>query len=224
VIRARQRWTITFVAAILGVLVVAQLRSQAANPGLSNLTAQELTLVIANVNTRNEQDRAEVAALERQLATLTDARDRGESALGALRSDLANLRAWAGLTAVVGPGVSIRVSGQIGGEAIEDLLNELRNAGAEAIAVEDVRVVPGTVVFGAPGGLSVENTPLPDGFEIRAIGSPQIITGTLTRGGGVIAQLGASYPEATISVTPLEGVSIPATERDLVPGHGQPSL
>jgi uncharacterized protein YlxW (UPF0749 family) len=112
----------------------------------------------------------------------------------------------------------------VGGEAVEDLLNELRNAGAEAISVDEVRVVPGTVVFGSPGGLSVENTPLGDGFEIRAIGSPQIITGTLTRSGGVIAQLGATFPEVNISVTPVEDVRMPATERDLVPGHGQPSL
>ncbi|HEX4898818.1 MAG TPA: DUF881 domain-containing protein [Candidatus Limnocylindrales bacterium] len=223
-IRPRQRWTITLVAAILGVLVVAQLRSQAANPGLSNLSAQELTLVITNLSTRNEGLRAEVAALERRVASLTDAHDRGESALGELRADLAALEAWAGLTPVIGQGVSIRVSGQIGGEGIEDLLNELRNAGAEAIAVEDVRVVPGTVVYGEPGALSVENTALADGFEIRAIGSPQILTGTLTRGGGVIAQLEATSEDVTISVTPLDAVSIPATERNLVPAHGTPSL
>jgi uncharacterized protein YlxW (UPF0749 family) len=224
VIRSSHRWTITLVAAILGVLVVAQLRSQAANPGLSNLSAQELTLVIANVNTRNEGLRSEVADLERRVASLTDAHDRGVSALGQLRSDLAALEAWAGLTPVIGPGVSIRVTGEIGGEGVEDLLNELRNAGAEAIAVEDVRVVPGTVVYGVPGALSVENTPLLDGFEVRAIGSPQILTGTLTRAGGVIAQLTATYESLTISVTPLDTVSIPASERDLVPGHGTPSL
>jgi uncharacterized protein YlxW (UPF0749 family) len=223
-IRSSHRWTITLVAAILGVLVVAQLRSQAANPGLSNLSAQELTLVIANVNTRNEGLRSEVADLERRVASLTDAHDRGVSALGQLRSDLAALEAWAGLTPVIGPGVSIRVTGEIGGEGVEDLLNELRNAGAEAIAVEDVRVVPGTVVYGGPGALSVENTPLLDGFEIRAIGSPQILTGTLTRAGGVIAQLTATYEGLTISVTPLDAVSIPASERDLVPDHGTPSL
>lgn len=222
--RTRQRWAMTVVAAILGLLVVAQLRSQAADPGLSALSAQELTLVIANVNTRNEQLRAEVASLERQLTALTAARARGDSALGQLRSDLVALEAWGGLSAVIGPGVSIRVSGEIGGEGIEDLLNELRNAGAEAIAVEDVRVVPGTVVYGEPGALSIENTPLLDAFEVRAIGSPQILTGTLTRAGGVIAQLGATYPDAAFSVTPLEAVSIPATERDLVPDHGQPSL
>jgi len=223
-IRPRRRWAITIVATVLGVLVVAQLRSQAANPGLSNLSAQELTLVIANVSTRTEGLRSEVAGLERTVATLTDAHDRGVSALDQLRSDLAALEAWAGLTPVVGPGVSIRVTGPIGGEGVEDLLNELRNAGAEAIAVEDVRIVPGSVVYGAPGALSVENTPLLDGFEIRAIGSPQILTGTLTRAGGVIAQLGATIEGLTISVTPLDAVSVPATERDLVPGHGTPSL
>lgn len=220
----RQRWAMTVVAAVLGVLVVAQLRSQAANPGLSALSAQELTLVIANVNTRNEQLRGEVASLQRQLASLTEARDRGDSALGQLRADLVTLEAWAGLSAVIGPGVSIRVSGDIAGEGIEDLLNELRNAGAEAIAVEDVRVVPGTVVYGTPGALSIDNVLLPDSFEIRAIASPQILTGTLTRAGGVIAQLGATYPDASFSVTPLDAVTIPATERDLVPDHGQPSL
>lgn len=220
----RQRWAMTVVATVLGVLVVAQLRSQAANPGLSALSAQELTLVIANVNTRNEQLRGEVASLQRQLAALTEARDRGDSALGQLRADLVTLEAWAGLSAVIGPGVSIRVSGDIAGEGIEDLLNELRNAGAEAIAVEDVRVVPGTVVYGAPGALSIDNVLLPDSFEIRAIASPQILTGTLTRAGGVIAQLGATYPDASFSVTPLDAVTIPASERDLVPDHGQPSL
>ena len=105
-----------------------------------------------------------------------------------------------------------------------ELLNELRNAGAEAISVEEVRVVPGTVVFGEPGSLSVENTPLSESFEIRAIGSPPILNGTLTRGGGVIAQLGATYEGVEISVTPLETVAIPASERDLVPSHGTPSL
>ena len=46
--------------------------------------------------------------------------------------------------------IAITVRGQIGGDGIEDLLNELRNAGAEAIAVDGVRIVMGVVVAGAP--------------------------------------------------------------------------
>lgn len=209
---------------LLGVLVVAQIRSQAVNASLANQTAQDLTLLVANLNTQNEQLRGEVVALERQLATLTDARARGQSAAGQLREDLDRIQAWAGLRAVSGSGISVRVSGPIDGQGVEDFLNELHNAGAEAIAIEGVRIVPGSVVAGPVGALSVENSPLGTAFEIRAIGSPQILTGSLTRAGGIIAQLSVAFPDLTISVTPLDAVAIPATGRDLVPVHGQPSL
>ena len=51
------------------------------------------------------------------------------------------MRAYAGLDPVAGPGVTISVRGPIDGTGVEELINELRNAGAEAIGVGDVRVV-----------------------------------------------------------------------------------
>src|SRR5262249_6290526 len=166
----------------------------------------------------------EVTDLTGQEAHLKDARDRGETTVGELTADLARIRAWAGLTPVSGQGVAIVVRGRIGGDGVEDLLNELRNAGAEAISVDGVRIVTGVVVAGAPGALSVENDAIGDTFEIRAIGSPQILTGTLTRTGGVIAQIGATYPDAQLTVTPADELTLPATDRSLVPAHGQPRL
>ena len=50
-----------------------------------------------------------------------------------------------------GPGVTISVRGAIDGSGVEELINELRNAGAEAIATGGVRVVTGVVVSGAAG-------------------------------------------------------------------------
>ena len=222
--RQRNRLTMTGVALLLGVLVVAQLRGQVADASLSQQSAQDLTLLVANLNTQNEELRGEIATLEQQLTALTDSHARGDSAAGQLRADLDRIQGWAGLRAVDGPGISIRVDGQIGGDGVEDLLNELRNAGAEAISIGGVRVVPGTVVAGSAGGLSVENTALTPTFEIRAIGSPQILTGSLTRAGGIIAQLSVTFPDAEITVTPLDTIAIPATDRDLTPIHGQPSL
>ena len=222
--RSNSRFTVAAVAALLGVLVVGQLRGQAGVPGLSALTATELTQLIANLTTRNDQLRNEIAGLVRQEANLEEARNRGETTVDELTSDLARIRAWAGLTPVSGQGIAITVTGPIGGDGIEELLNELRNAGAEAIAVDGVRVVAGTVVAGAPGALSVENAAIGDAFEIRAIGSPQILTGTLTRTGGVIAQVGATYPDARLTVTPVEAMTLPATERDLGPTDATPRL
>ena len=222
--RGRNRLTITAVALILGILVVAQRRGQGADASLSQQSAQDLTLLVANLNTQNEELRAEVATLQQQQSSLTDSHSRGDNATGQLRSDLDRIDGWAGLRAVQGPGISIRVSGNVDGGGVEDLLNELRNAGAEAIAIDDVRIVPGVVVAGAAGAISVENTSLTPNFEIRAIGSPQIMTGSLTRAGGIIAQLSVTFPDIEISVTPLDTVAIPATDRDLTPIHGQPSL
>ena len=82
--------------------------------------------------------------------------------------------------------------------------------------------VPGTVVSGPPGGLSVEGDAVGDPFEVRAIGAPETLTGSLTRSGGIVAQLAATEELAELTVTPLQRPVLPATTRDLVPEHGSP--
>jgi uncharacterized protein YlxW (UPF0749 family) len=222
--RWRNQLTVSLVAALLGLLVVVQLRTQQASSALAGLTAQELTVLVANLNAHNEQLRREIVGLDAQLSDLTGAESRGETSVDQIKRDLARVRAWAGLEPLSGPGIAIAVSGRIAGPGVEDLINELHNAGAEAIAVDAVRVVPGSVVAGPAGGLSIENTALDDPFQIRAIGSPESLTGSLTRMGGVIAQLSATYPSAVLTVTPMDMVNIPASGRSLIPTNGGPRL
>ena len=220
----RNSLTIAAVAVILGLLVVIQIRSQIGTNGLEALSAQELTVLVANLNTRNDQLRTEIATLDQESRALAAGQSRGETSLGQLQLDLARVRAWAGLSGVVGPGVRISVNGRIAGSAVEDLLNELRNAGAEALAVDDVRFVAGDVVAGPPGQLSVENTALNDPFEVAAVGNAETLIGSLTRSGGIIAQLAATYPEAQLTVTPVANLQLPATVHSLAPIHGRPKL
>jgi uncharacterized protein YlxW (UPF0749 family) len=222
--RPRHQLTLAIVAFTLGLLVVVQARAQTGGAGLAGRAAQDLTVVVANVNARNDQLRTEVALLERDLANLRVSGDRGATALGQLRADLSRVRANAGHDEVRGPGVSIAVTGEIDGEGVEELLNELRNAGAAALAIGGVRLVPGSVVAGPPYGLSVDGTALVDPFEIAAIGAPETLTGSLTRIGGVVAQLAATYPRAAVTVTPVARLVLPPTTRDLVPTHGRPRL
>jgi uncharacterized protein YlxW (UPF0749 family) len=223
-VRWREQAAIGVVAAILGLLVVVQLRTQQDDPGLSALSTQDLTVLIANLNTRNGQLRDEVASLSQDLATLAASQARGLSSVEQIRRDLARIRAWAGLDPVAGRGVRILVSGPVDGPAVEDLLNELRNAGAEAISVGGVRVVAGTVVSGAAGSVGIENTLLADPFEVVAIGSPEVLTGALTRVGGAISMLAATHPRVQVAVAPADGLQVPATTRSLAPIQGTPSL
>jgi len=220
----RNQLSIAAVMAVLGLLLVVQLRSQSLGSGLEALSAQELTQLVANLNTRNDQLRVEIASTESELANFENAQARGESSVDQLRLDLGRVRAWSGLDGVIGSGIRVSVTGPISGTGVEDLLNELRNAGSEALAVADVRVVAGTVVAGEAGALSVENTGLGDTFEIAALGNSATLTGSLTRSGGIVAQLAATYPDAQITVVPVDAVEIPASDRDLVPAHGVPKL
>jgi uncharacterized protein YlxW (UPF0749 family) len=222
--RLRSRLTLAGVAALLGVLAIGQLNGQAGVPGLSALSATELTQLIANLTTGNDQLRDEITQLQTQQSHLSDTKLRGATTVDELTTDLDNIRAWSGVTAVHGQGIVITIQGPIGGDGVQDLLNELRNAGAEAIAVDGVRVVTGIVVAGQPGQLSIENQPIGDAFEIRAIGSPQILTGTLTRTGGVIAQVGTAYPDARLTVTPIETMTLPASDRTQPPAYAKPRL
>ena len=216
--------TIATVALVLGLLVVLQLRSQAGPSGLAQLSSQDLTVLVANLNARNDQLRREASSLEGELATLQENHARGDISLDEIGADLERVRAYAGLDPVGGPGVSISVRGPIDGPGVAELINELRNAGAEAIAMGKVRVVTGVIATGAPGEAQVDGVHLGTSFELDAIGAPDKLTGSLTRSGGVIAQLAATQPDVVVTVTPVDRLELPATSRTLVPSHGRPRL
>lgn len=221
----RSQLSLTAVAFVLGLLVVVQLRGQTGGSALQGLSAQNLTTLVASLNAANDRLRSEVSTLQNQLDELRADRATGTTSVGQLQSDLGRIRAWSGLDPVAGRGVEIVVSGEIDAAAAADLLNELRNAGAEAIAVEDIRVVARTTVSGVPGALDLDGFLLRDPFTIRAIGRPETLVGSLTRVGGIIAELSATTPSATVDVRAVDDPMIlPASKRDLVPDHGRPRL
>jgi uncharacterized protein YlxW (UPF0749 family) len=222
--RRRNQITIAAVTFALGLLVVIQLRTQASSAAFAGLSSQDLTVLVANLDARNDQLRSEVATLERELAVIQENTDRGDASVDELRADLRRVRLYAGIEPATGPGVSITVRGPIDGPGVEDLVNELRNAGAEAMAIEGVRLVPGVVATGPSGAAIVAGTELGDGFTLEAIGAPDKLTGSLTRPGGIIAQLSATQPDVDVEVTPIDRIDVPATDRDLVPSHGRPRL
>lgn len=216
--------TFTAVVVLLGFMVVVQLRSRAADGGLSGLSVQELGELVANLTTRNDQLREEVRVLEAQRAAVARAVEGGDTSAGQIRADLNRIRGWSGALGVAGPGVRVLVEGSLPGDGVELLLNELRNAGAEALAVGDARLVPGVVVSGPQGSLVVDALPLADPLEILAIGQPETLGGSLARAGGPIAQLAARHPEVVVTVSVEDRLDLPPTTRSLAPVLGTPRL
>src|ERR1700730_18345059 len=144
----RQRLILVSLIAIgLGFLIVVQLRSQAAVA--RTLAAQDDTsvaLLINDLNRANNQLIQQGAALAQQEAQLRQALTAGGADVQGIQKELVTLREVNGEVPVHGPGLQIRIQGTIMDFELQDALNNLRTAGAEAIALHGYRMDSSTPV------------------------------------------------------------------------------
>ncbi len=204
------------VALLIGVLLVGQLRSQARPTEISQLPAQELSQLIDTLGVRNRELRTGLADLRATLDEYRDSGTQGQSALDVTREDLRRITAFGGLAAVEGQGLVLDVDGSLDAIAVNDLLNELRNAGAEAIAIDDVRITHRSVAVQGPRSLVIDGVEIGQRFTISAIGSPDGLLTAMERPGGIIAQL-EQFIQATITARQVDSISLPASSLDLAP-------
>ena len=215
---------IAALALVLGFLAVVQFRTQATAGGLADLSAGDLTTLIANLTTHNQQLATEEATLRTRLSDLQASGTQHAKIMASIRDELSRLRRWAGFDPVRGRGVRITIDGPIGAHGLNDLVNELRAAAAEAIAIEDVRITEADVVADLPDGLGVENRALDAPITVWAIGNPQVLTASLTRVGGIIGRIQVSQPDVTVAVAQQDVIDLPATRRPPGPRTGRPTL
>ena len=77
-------------------------------------------------------------------------------------------------------------------EDLRIIVNELKNAGAEAISINDQRIVPTTSITCDGNVILVNNIKLSSPFVVKAIGSSASLSGALLRPGGYIETLNST--------------------------------
>ena len=191
------------IALFLGVLVVTQFRSQDVySRSLQLETPASLTTLIANLSDRNNSLRDEIFDLRLRVGSASDSISSGRGSLVEGQRQIDQLKVFSAQSTVKGPGISIRIDGAFDDRALSDLVNELRNAGAESIAVNDVRFGPRSWVGPGP-----DRTILLDGRQlngpwlVKAIGSAEVVYVAITRTGGIVGQLDLIYPRTRFTVT-----------------------
>ena len=209
------------VAGLIGVLLVGQLRSQAPTIELSSLSAQELSTLIETLQQRNAEAGDGLADLREQIRDYEREASLGESTVGLTREVLDRFRAFAGLVPITGQGITLEVEGSFEPSNVNDLIYELRNAGAEAIAVDGVRITARSVATLGPGVIEIDGRPIDRFFEIQAIGPPRGLEAAMERPGGILRQLEQAVG-ATFRIETATTMTVPATERDLVPQVARP--
>jgi uncharacterized protein YlxW (UPF0749 family) len=209
------------VALIIGLLLVGQLRSQAGPIQLSNLSAQELSELIEQLQAANVQDSDGLDALRAQIRDYERAAVDGQSTLGVTEETLIGISAFGGLMSVEGQGIRIRAEGSFDPIAVNDLIHELRNAGAEAIAIDEIRITAVSVAVLGTSAIEIDGVPIGPSFEIRAIGSPDGLQAAIERPGGILNLYEQSI-DARFTVSQEERLVVPATERNLMPAAARP--
>jgi uncharacterized protein YlxW (UPF0749 family) len=204
------------VALIIGILLVGQLRSQARPLELSNLSAQELSSLIETLAARNIELQDGLADLRDQIRDYERAGVQGQSDLVISEEVLRGISAFGGLIAVEGQGIRIEAEGSFDPVAVNDLVQELRNAGAEAIAIDEIRITARSVAVLGTSAIEIDGEPIGPSFEVRAIGSPDGLQAAIERPGGIL-QLFEQSIDARFTLTQVDRLSLPATERDLTP-------
>ena len=145
----------------------------------------------------------------------------------------------AGLTPVQGPGLSVTLRDSkkplpggvnipgnvtlIHDTDIEQVVNELKAAGAEAIAINDQRLVGMSPIRSVGPVIDVNGVPQAPPFVIKSIGDARTMRAALNLRGGVADML-RRYDPAMISLQPSPALTLPAYSGTAQPRYAHPVL
>jgi len=221
----RLQVVLSIVCLLLAIVIMAELRGNAA-PQSSTGQAAYMSRLYDNNTTLREQ----ASQLSDQLARYKTSATTDQVSLDAASKEVQSLQVASGATEVIGPGVTVTANGDLTAVQLQDLVNELRNASAEAIGVDGVRVVARSAIeAGKDGRLSVDRQSVSAPYRLEAIGEPDTLLRALERKGGLIALLEAQNPGLHIDVVKhsIEDqagwLKLPATTSDFNRANGQPT-
>lgn len=208
---------------LFGFGLVVQVRATQ-DAGLSALRQSDLVRILDDVTARSQRLQDESRDLERTRDKLTNSSDGRRAALEEAQRRAETLGILAGTVAALGPGVELSIPdprGEVTPEMILDAVEELRDAGAEAIQVGRVRVVADTAFTAAPGGIAVDGTVVRPPYRVFAIGTSAALATALRIPGGLVEVL--AEKGSTASVTERATVTVDALQALATPQYARPA-
>ncbi|MGQ0624949.1 MAG: DUF881 domain-containing protein [Sporichthyaceae bacterium] len=184
---------IAVLCALLGFAGAVQVRLQADDSTFRTARQSDLIAILDDLGDRSDRLELEIRDLERRRSELRFGTDRSKAALTEAQQRRTALGILAGTVAAKGPGITLTIidpARKVDAAVLLDTLQELRDAGAEAVQINDVRVVAGTdFLDGDPGSVRIGGTLVSAPYEFRVIGEPETLGPALRIPGGVFSVL-----------------------------------
>lgn len=220
----RNQLTVALLLFVLGLGLAIQVRSTSENSPLRGARQEDLVRILDELDSRTERLEEEKRKLENQRSELENSSNQAEEARRQTQERARQLGVLAGTVAAQGPGIRMTVSDPV--DAVEahmllDAIQELRAAGAEAIEVNDVRVVTSTHFTDDDGDIRIDGRKVSAPYRFEVIGKPQDIEPALNIPGGVVQTL--EKEQATVSITRSEKIVVDALRSEKRPDYAQSS-
>jgi uncharacterized protein YlxW (UPF0749 family) len=178
---------------LLGVAIATQVHQTNTGDSLDTARPADLLVLLDSLRQREATLSTEVAELQRSLNALQASGSSDQAAIQNAQARLAALSILIGTVGATGPGVTVRIEDPgpgVAPQAMLDVLDELRAAGAEAIQISDehqaVRTGVDTWIVGAPGALTVDGKTLIPPYSVVAIGDPPTLAAAMNIPGGAV--------------------------------------
>jgi uncharacterized protein YlxW (UPF0749 family) len=169
--------------AVLGFAAVVQVQSNSEDATYVGARQDELIDLINSLSLASQRAENEISRLEETRNSLLNDTEARRTALERARQQADELGILAGTLSAVGPGIRVTVDdgdGAVGAGVLINGVQELRDAGAEAIEINDsVRVVASTSLRDGDGGVVVDGKEVSAPYLIEAIGAPSTLAGGL---------------------------------------------
>lgn len=223
----RGQFLIAALLCALGVLVAMQVRAANDDQLYANTRREDLVQLLDGLNHENRRLQNEITDLEQTRAELESGGDAREVARAEARRREDDLAILAGEAPATGPGVRITITdtrGQVRPQMILDAVQELRDAGAESMEINDsIRVVESTWFGGTPGAVVADDVPLGHTIIIDAIGDSHALEQSTSFPGGLESQVTATDVGATLTVAEGLAIAVSSVHRPTEPRYAQPT-
>ncbi|HZE67409.1 MAG TPA: DUF881 domain-containing protein [Sporichthyaceae bacterium] len=201
--RLGTRLGIAVLLGLLGFFAVVQVRSQNGDSTLRSARQSDLIRILDDLNDRSDRLEGEIRDLDTRRTELQSGTDSSKAALAEASRRKSVLGILAGTVPAHGPGITLRIvdpQKKVDSAVLLDTLEELRDAGAEAVQLNGVRVVASTALVDAePGSVRVDSQLVTAPYVLKVIGDPDTLDPALRIPGGVFAVLGERGATPTVS-------------------------
>lgn len=228
----RGQLVVALLCGLLGFGLVTQVHATSSTSGLGSARVDDLLGILSDLNNRGDRLRAEIADLEASEQQLRSGTGQDRAALQAARDRANTLGILTGTLAAKGPGIILTVSdprGSVSAAVLLDAVEELRDAGAEALQLSGVRIVASTpLTDDTRGGIDVAGHRVASPYRLAAIGDTSTLAGALAIPGGVLDTVDrrpgahAVVTRSThLTITALQPLQTPRYARPAHPSRGE---